>query len=77
MEKIEYKDLKERERIILEQKNAGKVLIAEQNHIDGNFLVFADEYPEEKPSETIEQLIERKIRKMVKTESLKITSEKV
>ncbi len=68
--KIEYKTQKERTDIIATQTRSSKVLLQEQNHKDGNFLIFADKYPEEAESETTEQLIERKIREMVKDTAL-------
>lgn len=41
--KLQYSDSSERQRII--DENSDKVLIEEQNIIDGNFLIFTDERP--------------------------------
>jgi len=69
MEKIQYRTLTERGEIIQEKK--GNVLLEEWNHFDGNFLIFGDKYPVEEKQETMEELVERKIKELVDGSALK------
>ena len=61
MEKIQYKDQEERNKII---KQEGKILIEEQNHIDGNYLIFSDKPKEEE--EIKKQYTKTEIKNIIK-----------
>lgn len=44
-----YKDTAEKDSILAEHAAAGNVLVEVQNHEDGDYLVFADEFPAQAP----------------------------
>ena len=57
MKKVEY-SIKNKDGIVAEQNEAGLVLIEEQRHIDGNWLILGtpEEYAEKFPSSPLDEV---------------------
>ena len=64
MEKIQYKNQEERNKIIEQKKNEGKILIEEQNYINGNYLIFSDKPRQEE--EIKKQYTKTEIKNIIK-----------
>jgi len=64
MEKIQYKTEQEKEQIIEEKKQEGKILIEEQNLLNGNYLIFSDKPRQEE--EIKKQYTKTEIKNIIK-----------